>query len=343
MNQLDWMQEAKNAISQIAEQLTYGRIGFLFGAGMSTPSGGIEGNELAFQLVREALYKHMHDPLDPDFTDQLNKVVSKYPLEAIAEGVVPNFPFHEVSLVDLLKRQVFGGQEPKQHDGHKYLAMMVKRFNINMLFTTNWDALLSESIGESAEIVTNENKKFLDLDRIVRQKISVIHLHGTFDDHPLIRENDLMDSGRPLFQLFLAELITKSFVFVGYSMHDPVIRALYFRAGAVLAKRSEELRKQTYVVFPYDNDVDRRVSATTWQGRGATYIPLDAEDFFKRLYEEAVTHSMDELKKRLENRLNVTSQELQTKIDEILAVFPDFSTREQVLLYIDAVTQGGRK
>ena len=344
-DQHDWIdvEELENQIAHIAELLIQGRIGFLFGSGMSIPSGGIGGRELAFRLILKALYKHLHDPLEPSFEEDLKDVAQKYPLEAIAEGIVPDLPWQEIGLVELLKKGIFGDDGPKLHDGHKSLAVLVKRFNLKMLFTTNWDELLKEALGRSAEIITNENKKYLELDQIVAQKTAIIHLHGTFDDHPLIRESDLMDPDQPLFQLFLSELLGKSFVFVGYSLSDQIIRALYFRAKDILVKRKDKLNKITYIVSPSSNDIEYRVSKKTWEGRGAKYIPIGAEEFFKRLYDEVMTYKVDELKKRLKQRLKVTPEELNKKVEEILAIFPDFGTPEQVLVYLDAITQRGKE
>lgn len=147
-------QELSNNISQIADQLFYGRIGFLFGAGMSKLSGGIQGDDLAFKLIWQGLFKHRHPPLDEKFEKELHSLAGKYPLEAIAEGVKDKFPYNSIDLVNLLKREVFGDEVPDINEGHKELSSIVKRFNINMLFTTNWDDLLERAIGDRAEPIT---------------------------------------------------------------------------------------------------------------------------------------------------------------------------------------------
>jgi hypothetical protein len=149
-----------------------------------------------------------------------------------------------------------------------------------------------------------------------------------------------MDLDNPLFQLFLSEMMTKSFVFVGYSLSDPNIRALYYKASDILAKINKDLRKTTYVVFPPHDDVDRMISDCIWQARNATYIPLDARDFFSRLQTAIETHALNEIKEQLCKRLGVGMELINQRVEEIRRVFPDFSSSERVLLYLYSITKG---
>jgi len=49
-----------------------------------------------------------------------------------------------------------------------------------------------------------------------------------------------------------------------------------------------------------------------------------------------------EIAKKLMDRLGIKERNiLDTKVKEILAVFPGFGSEEQVLLYLDAITRGG--
>ncbi|HST52239.1 MAG TPA: SIR2 family protein [Pyrinomonadaceae bacterium] len=337
----DWEIDRDTHVSQIANQLMRGRLSFLIGSGMSIPSGGISGKTLAFNLIWKSLYSQYHDPLDHVFTEELKNVADKFPLEAIAEGAMPNLSFRQRELEEFLAENVFDGKTPQLHDGHIALAALVTKLNIKTIFTTNWDDLLKQALGESGEIITEQ--KFRDLDHVLDSgKTAIIHLHGTFSDNPLIREEDLMDPERPLFQVLMGELLTKVFVFVGYSLSDPNIRALYYKSGNILSKRSEKLEKNTYIVAPPSNRVERRVSTEVWKERHAIYIPMGAEEFFQALYKETATHALDKLKRRLKARLNISSEDLQTKIEEIMSVFPEFEGPEQVLFYLDAITRGGR-
>lgn len=273
-------------------------------------------------------------------------MASKYPLEAIASVAESEITFQETQLCNILKEVVFKGEKPELHDGHKHMATIMQRLGtVRLLFTTNWDTLLEEALGNIAVTITNKEFHTLNLDEVLRDKIGVVHLHGTFNEEPLIKEKDLMSSRKPLFSLFLAELMAKSFVFVGYSLSDPNIRSLYFQANEILTSQRINLKKLTYVVFPPDNDVDRKISSEIWSSplRNAKYIPLAADEFFKRLYEQLEGKAMIELKKELQTRLSMTRDELNSKIEEIRSVFPDFAADQQVLGYLNMITKGGNK
>ncbi len=69
---------------------------------------------------------------------------------------------------------------------------------------------------------------------------------------------------------------------------------------------------------------------------------MTAEDFFVALHKEIVTHAVGSLKEKLRRRLNVSFSDLNTKVEEIIKIFPQFQDEEQVLYYIDALTRGGR-
>lgn len=337
----DWNSDWDNDIAHIADQLLSNRAGFLFGAGMSIPSGGIPATELAFELVLGSLYKHASKPLNPSTEESLRKVAQKFPLEAVAQGAVASLPFSDDELEQLLRTVTFKGETPEIHSGHRLLASIVAKVRLRLLFTTNWDNLLKDALGDSGAVITEQ--KFRDLDRKLDQgKTAVIHLHGTFEDSPLIKERDLMDADRPLFQVFVGELLSKVFVFVGYSLGDPNIRSLYHKIDQILQRKSEKLGKTTYVISPPASEADLKLSTAVWRSRHAKYIPLGAEQFFLKLHDQLTTHSLSALKDRLRTRLNVSLEDLQVKLDEIVSVFPQFENPEQVLLYLDAITRGGR-
>jgi len=339
----DWSRAIDSNIARIAEQLVVGRIGFLFGSGMSKPSRGISGEELAYQLVRKGLFPERDDAADPDFKKQVEQAASKYPLEAIAAGILPSQTFQETGLVDILKKATFPDGAPVKHEGHDKLATIIAKLHtVRTLFTTNWDSLLKDAIGENAIEITpkNQDQYMFKIDDLKATRVVIVHLHGTFEDKPYICENDLMDVDKPLFQLFLSEMMTKSFVFVGYSLSDPNIRALYYKASDILTKINKELRKTTYVVFPPNDDVDRIVSEYTWRARNATYIPLDAKEFFMRLQTAIETHALKEMKEQLCKRLGTSMELINQRIEEIRTVFPDFSSAERALLYLYTITKG---
>lgn len=339
-----WKEDCENQISAIANHLVAGRIGFLFGAGMSIPSGGISGEQLALQLIRKAFYPKFRDsqhPMPTQLAQDIKDVAHKFPLEAIAEGAMNVFTFELDELEKTLKADVFAGKEPQSHDGHKSLSSLVKKLNIRTLYTTNWDNLLEKEIGSSSKSITENKLRTLEAVYSAGET-AIIHLHGTFDDNPLICERDLMDPERPLFQIFMADLISKAFVFVGYSLSDFNIRALYSKSREILERRSSKLTKKTFIVAPPSSESERHVASEVWKSRGAIYIPMGAEEFFKALYTEVVTKALDELKTKIRIQLGVTLADLQSKIESIKKVFPQFEDEAQVLHYLEAIIRGAK-
>jgi len=346
MEKKDLEIDIDNNIAHIAKELIRGRVNFLFGAGMSIQSGGIPGTELAFKLITRSFYQQFsEDELPKDIEEQIRNAAGLYPLEAIAAGVEEHIPFQETELTSMLKQVVFCGKDPQIHQGHKDMAVLVERLNSpRLLFTTNWDNLIEMALGRIAVTVTNMNFMNIDLDETLQDNIAVAHINGTFEQGPLIKEDDLMSIDKPLFSLFLAELMAKTFVFVGYSLSDPNIRSLYFRANKILTTQRIQMNKKTYVVYPCKDEVDRRIATATWSApsRNAIHIPLAADEFFKRLRDQVENKAVVKRKHQIAERLKIQDiKDLDAKIDEIKSIFPDLGTTKQVLGYLDEITRGG--
>ena len=331
----------QNNIARIAKELLLGRIGFLFGSGMSIPSGGINGKDLAYRLVKDGLFPGIAGNVTLE--SRLREVAGKYPLKAVASGVQINQTFQGAGLTRMLREVTFPNGPPEQHDGHRELAKMLARTrSIRMLFTTNWDSLLEEAIGQGQALevsAKNQGQFIFDIEDYKAKNIVVIHLHGTFDD-PIICENEVMNADTPLYQLFFGELMTKCFVFVGYSLSDPDTRAIYYRVSDILTRVNKDLRKTTYIVSPPPNEKDRMISDCIWKARNATYIPLDAKEFFVSLNTAIEEYALADMKEQLRKRLGYSSMDLiDQKIEEITRVFPDLGNPERALLYLYSITK----
>jgi hypothetical protein len=331
----------QNNITRIAKELLSGRIGFLFGSGMSTPSGGINGKDLAYRLIKDGLFPGI--PSSVALESSLREVASKYPLEAIAAGVRIDQTFQSAGFTKMLREVSFPNGPPAQHDGHRELAKIIAKIRtIRMLFTTNWDSLLEEAVGQGQALevsAKNQDKYIFDIEDHKLKNVLVIHLHGTFDD-PIICENEVMNVDTSLYQLFMGELMTKCFVFVGYSLSDPDTRAIYYRVSDILTRVHKDFGKTTYIVSPPSNEEDRLVSDCIWEARHATYIPLGAEEFFVSLNSAIAAYALGEMKEQLRKRLGLSSMDLiDQRIEEIMKVFPDLGSTEKALLYLYSMTK----
>jgi hypothetical protein len=338
---LDEATTTRNDIARIAKELLLGRIGFLFGSGMSVPSGGVTGNDLAYRLMLDGLFPSRAG--NPALESRLKGASGKYPLEALAAGVRIDQTFQNASLAKMLREASFPKGLPEQHEGHRQLAKIIARTrSVRMLFTTNWDSLLEEAIGQGQALeisAKNQDKYIFDIEDHKLRNVLIIHLHGTFDD-PIICEKDVMRTDTPLYQLFMGEFMTKCFVFVGYSLSDPDTRVAYYRVSDMLTKVHKDFGKTTYVVSPSSNDEERLVSDRIWKARDATYIPLGAEEFFVNLNTAIETYALGEMKEQLRKRLGLSSMGLiDQRIEEIMKVFPDLSSMEKALLYLYSMTK----
>lgn len=337
--------DVRNNIAHIASEIIRGNIGFLCGAGMSMgQSGGISGSELAFQLIKAAFFPTETEiKKNTDLYKQIQAVVGKYPLEAVAEACVEILPQKFTGVMQLIKSKILP-VNAKPHDGHKALAALSKAYNIQKIFTTNYDSLIEKEFSEGAEQIFNL-EDLQNLERILGEnKAAIIHLHGSFENDPIITEFDLMASQleKPIFQFFLSELLNKVFVFIGYSLNDSNIRTIYFKAKNMINAR-KATDKNNYVVYPVYDETERKVAANIWKNRGAVLIPLDAEKFLVMLHKRAVENALHEWKVDIGLRLGLSIETLDSKVDMILRMFPDFGETNQVLRYLDAVSRKPKK
>jgi hypothetical protein len=109
--------EIKNAISHIADQFVRGRLGFLFGSGMSFPSGGATAGPLSERLLLEGFFKHLRTAVPPEIKAETDRIARIYPLEGIATAALEQHGFGYAEATDLLKQHLFS-RTPTLHEGH---------------------------------------------------------------------------------------------------------------------------------------------------------------------------------------------------------------------------------
>ncbi len=341
----DELSDTRDNIALIAKEIIAENIGILCGAGMSMGrSGGISGSELSFQLIKEVFFpteKEIKE--DTDLYKEISAVVSKYPLEAIAEACTVKLPTRFDGVKKILKDKVLpAGSLP--HDGHTALAAIAQACKIQKIFTTNYDDLIEKPFNKGAEPIF-DLMDLRNLQRILSEnKVAIIHLHGAFDKDPIFTEFDLMASqlNKPIFQFFLSELLNKIFIFIGYSLNDSNIRTIYFKAKETINAR-KETDKNNYVVYPVYDKTERKIAIHIWKNRGAELIPLDAEIFLVMLHKRVAEDALDDWKKDIGLRLGLSVETLDSKVEMILGMFPDFGDTAQVLRYLDAISRKPKK
>jgi len=312
------------AMNKVKEALYNKRADFLFGSGMSKSSKVPIGTELSVRLLEEFFPRASTSK--PEETT-LKSLAQKYPLEVVAEAV----------------KQMMGGEEKLTKSVEAVLFKNQKRdddlYNlfssicflegeplVDQIFTTNFDCLFEEDTGKKwVPIGIEDNEKLRKTKRREIPKIPVIHLHGLFKQRCIIAETDIFEQKRVTntslmeFEHVLAN--SDVFVFVGYSMSDPDIRAIYMRwRKNILGRKYGPNNEDTavFVVSPPDNGFDYTVGSSMWGARGALLIPLDALSFFKKLKHFMVYESGSKKLEDLKDILKIEDEAvLGDKVDRL--------------------------
>ncbi len=184
----------------------------------------------------------------PDW-DQLGRALANYLTDYEYGGPVDALSYyeHEYSrpkLVEQLTEELSVGLA---RPGGAHMAFCSLPFDLCV--TTNFDFLIEEGYSE----VNRRFVPILDEDQLAvdtdLQAVKLIKLHGDLNhpSHMVVTESDYDSflTERPLMSTFLANLlITRTPLFVGYSMNDPDFRQIWQLIGNRLGK----LRRQAYTL-----------------------------------------------------------------------------------------------
>lgn len=272
--------EIAGHLRSIAKLVVQRKVQFLCGAGMSKASHCPLSSELAAKMVGEML--------GADTSNDIKLLVGRYPFEAIA-GAYLEIQDH-LRLKKLIAEELDQG-EGNLHAGHHALEYLASQGYIDKIYTTNFDLLLEEAFGERKCSVTDDDA-YLVHEARMQNKIAVIHLHGTLNSHKYrIDERDTYHLDTALARVLMADMVTHWFIWVGYSLNDVDLRSIYLSMRDMLA-RTDDLVKKPYVVHPLTDELDGeakakqlevRLATAVWKARGATFIPLRAEEFLPAL------------------------------------------------------------
>lgn len=271
-------------ISDIAKELQSRRATFLFGAGMSipAPSEMPSGWDLGRAFVRGLLRERKATETEID------RIASKFPLEALAEGFEKDNPRKESGLCEFISA-VLRSPTSGPHKGHE--ALVGLSHYLPKIYTTNFDNLIETKFGKDGcvSIAVPEDMHQIQIaaDRGVP---AIVHLHGMVGDRPvrdhfLVTESDFFQRDSPLLTILEGELHSNAIVFVGYSLSDPHLRRLYFKVKRYLDQRPM-MKKATFAVSPVKSEDELSVAEKAWAARGITLIPEDAAEFMVRLANE---------------------------------------------------------
>lgn len=250
---------------------------------MSKASGIPLSQQLAVKMAKRLLIGSEEAAEDTSIT----AAASKFTIETIAEAYVNEFGPTELN--GLIQRTV-GGPIGRTHAGHRALEFLASESLIDRVYTTNFDNLLEDGLGGRGTTITDSDQDLSLLHRInkgeVGSKVPVLHLHGVAGKECLFLESNTYELDRPLAKLMIADMVTHSFVWVGYSLSDLDVRRLFLGLRFMLAKHQRENRP--FVVYPLTEDPgaeerEWELSDAIWKSRGCHYLPGSAEIFLPAL------------------------------------------------------------
>jgi hypothetical protein len=236
---------------------------------MSAGSGLPLASQLATRLLHELV-----SGASSSATDVEQRIVATYPLDAIAQTYRDRTD--PSSLADIVT-EIYGDTPVNLHAGHVALQFLADQKLLNKVYTTNFDRLLEAAFSTRGETVTDQNIDDLH-GFLANNQVPVLHLHGAARADPRIIESETFELNTPLATMLAADMTTNWFVWVGYSLSDGSIRALFYATAKLLSRYKAV--KRSYVMYPLspeDPELEWSLADALWTARNCTYIPGSAE------------------------------------------------------------------
>ena len=204
-------------IEQLADLVTGKKVVLFAGAGLSVPLGLPSWSSLIGHMATELGY----DPevLVPDGADHL-QIAEFYKLERNSIGELRSWMDRSWHVPDdrLLQSRV-----------HEQIVEL----EFPLIYTTNYDRNL-ERIHQLKRKPFTKIKSVLDIANALSDATQIVKFHGDFDDDEslVVTESDYFERLQfeaPLDIKFRADVLSRSVLFVGYSLNDLNMRLLLYR------------------------------------------------------------------------------------------------------------------
>jgi hypothetical protein len=220
----------------ILKELRNNNLSIFAGAGLSRGSGFVDWRGLLRDIAAE---------LELDINKELDLVsVAQYHFNANGRQTI-----HE-AIIDEFQRTA------ERNENMNILS----RLPIDTYWTTNYDSIIEDTLGDTGKIVDkkinqNQMKNFKP-----NRDVVVYKMHGDkdFPDEAVITRDDYekYDSTKALFTTQLkGELISKTFLFIGFSFEDPNLEQILSKIRIDLLGDSP---KNHYCFFRKVNKLDER-------------------------------------------------------------------------------------
>jgi hypothetical protein len=210
-------------IKDFARGLQDNNVAIFAGAGMSKEAGFVNWKELLNDIAND-----LH--LD---------IEKEYDLISLAQfHVTENNNRHKINQ-KILDEFVERSNPTENHQ-------ILSRLPITTFWTTNYDTLIEQSLESNQKRVAKKFKETHLSNSIYKKDCVVYKMHGDVsepDDAVITKEDyEKYDSTRGLFTLALnGDLITKTFLFIGFSFSDPNINYILSRLNSRVNKNASRL------------------------------------------------------------------------------------------------------
>lgn len=244
------------------------------GAGFSKYAGYPMGGELA---------KILYDNLS---LEEQRDVAPSEPFENIAQAYV-DFRRDKSFLIEVLRKE-YVNRVPICTKYHDELAKVP---HIKTIITTNFDCLLENTFGRNAVLVIND----IDIPKIKENKTTIIKAHGDFaNEHRIvITKNDYANFvqtnlSSPIWNVVIERMLTKSIVFIGYSIEDINTIALIDKINGALGDN----RKEIFFISPNISERKQR----SLELKKIISIQKTGEEFIRELIKSINENILSDLK-----------------------------------------------
>jgi len=217
-------------------------VAFFLGAGMSRPAGFVSWKELMREIA---------DELDLD----INKETDLIALAQFHKNQRRNrHKINQLLVTEFTKAATLT-------ENHRLIASLP----VSTIWTTNYDQLLEEAYREAHKQVDVKRREPDLATTKARAAVTIYKMHGDADvpDEAVLTKDDYaaFETKRNLFSVqFRGHLVSKSFLFLGYSFSDPNIDYILARIRAALHDNKREhycvMRKVAKEGDMTDADVD---------------------------------------------------------------------------------------
>lgn len=212
---MEFTQKQQTFINEFAKEINNGDAAIFAGAGFSAPAGFVNWKELLRDLAEE---------LDLD-------IDKEHDLLSVAQYHFNKFTRSKINakIINEFTSLSSGGEN------HKILS----RLGIDTFWTTNYDQLIERTLEADGKTVEKKIRNS-DFSRNIKKRDAIVYkMHGDKDspDEAILTKDDFesYNDKMELFTIALrGELVSKTFLFLGFSFDDPNLEYILGRVKILL-------------------------------------------------------------------------------------------------------------